>query len=97
MKAPEEIKLALDCFYNKVFCKVFCDDCPYHNHSGSCSEALVKDTLTYIERLECELNMAVNILKDHKICDACSHRDPHYGCDIDCYECHFEWKGAQEG
>lgn len=93
MKTPEEIKLALNCFYDKVFC----NDCPYNNYSGSCGEALEKDALTYIEKLERELNAAVNILKDHKICDACSHRDPQYGCDINSYDCFFEWKGLQEG
>lgn len=91
MKKPEEIKLALDCF-NKDVC---CDKCSYDIED--CTDKVEKDAFEYILQLERELNAAVNILKDHKICDACSHRDPHYGCDDDCYECRFEWRGMQEG
>ena len=91
MKKPEEIKLALGCLSKNVYC----DKCPYD--SEDCTEKVEKDALACIQRLERERDMAVKILKDHKICDACLHKDPQYGCDIDCYDCLFEWKGVREG
>lgn len=92
MKAPDEIKKALECcFYDSEQC----GECPYY--PVSCDRELVRDAREYIRQLEAERDALMTFMQ--KECYYCKHNfSVHPDCPcMDCDgESHFEWRGVQK-
>ena len=111
MKAPEEIKMGLECCHGVVKC----EQCPYQQECdlpfGDIVEA---DALALIQQLEAEnaqlkreRDAAVHDLTQSRFCHACKHREEkeqlneHYDTPSQCINCHLErsqflWRGPCE-
>ena len=94
MKTPDEIKKG-------ILCDGPCNECAYRINImsyGGCSQAVVDDTIAYIEQLERERNAAVEILRSMH-CDTCIYdeHDPIPNVCFDCIEdCNWEWREVKE-
>ena len=108
MKAPDEIKKALECcFYDSAQCR----KCPYY--PTSCDKELVKDAREYIRQLEAErdaLAADFKLYRERNIkqecgvyaCDLCKHGGKYeeweeIKCPKGCMGIkNWEWRGVQK-
>lgn len=94
MKAPEEIKKALECHKDGRACH----DCPYEQGrtvsvdgvTFGCSKDIVADARAYIKQLEGQIDRMLDYM--HGDCGACKHRNVHGLAGTTCGDCVMEWE-----